>query len=108
MRNCRRVASRQLLYERLLRTVDLRRRWVAFVSPVTPIENQELHKGDVIIFTGTDAKQRIGGHVGIILENKNGNISFIHGSSGKANGVTISNLSEAYYTQRFLKIVRVL
>lgn len=72
------------------------------------IDKSEAQKGDVIIFTGTDAKQRIGGHVGIILENKNGNISFIHGSSGKANSVTISNLSEAYYTQRFLKIVRVL
>lgn len=72
------------------------------------IDKSEAQKGDIIIFTGTDAKQRIGGHVGIILENKNGNISFIHGSSGKANGVTISNLSEAYYSQRFLKIVRIL
>ena len=54
------------------------------------IDQKEAQKGDVIVFTGTDVKLRVGGHVGIILENKNGDISFIHGSSGKANGVTIS------------------
>ena len=72
-----------------------------------PINKNEAQKGDVIVFTGTDAKQRTGGHVGLILDNNNGNITFIHGSSGKANGVTISNLSEGYYTQRFLKVIRV-
>ena len=72
------------------------------------IDKIDAQKGDVIVFTGTDATQKIGGHVGIILENKDGNITFIHGSSGKANGVTISKLSEGYYTQRFLKIVRVI
>lgn len=71
------------------------------------ISKNNAKTGDVIVFTGTDASQRIGGHVGIVLENNNGNISFIHSSSGKKNGVTISSLSEGYYTQRFLKIVRV-
>ena len=72
------------------------------------INKYDAQKGDVIVFTGTNASDRIGGHVGIVLENKNGNIAFIHGSSGKANGVTISNLSDGYYTKRFLKVVRVL
>lgn len=72
------------------------------------IDKYDAQKGDVIVFTGTDAMQRIGGHVGLVLENNSGNITFIHGSSGKANGVTISNLSEGYYTQRFLKVVRVI
>jgi cell wall-associated NlpC family hydrolase len=71
------------------------------------ISKNNAKTGDVIVFTGTDASQRIGGHVGIVLENNNGNISFIHSSSGKKNGVIISSLSEGYYTQRFLKIVRV-
>ncbi len=72
------------------------------------IDKNNAQKGDVIVFTGTDSNTKIGGHVGMILENDNGNITFIHGSSGKANGVTISKLSEGYYTQRFLKIVRVI
>ena len=73
-----------------------------------PINKYEAQKGDVIVFTGTNASDKIGGHVGIVLENKNGNIEFIHGSSGKANGVTISSLSDGYYTKRFLKVVRVI
>jgi lipoprotein Spr len=71
------------------------------------ISKKDAQRGDVIVFTGTNASQKIGGHVGIILENKDGDISFIHSSSGKSKGVTISSLSEGYYSQRFLKIVRV-
>lgn len=72
-----------------------------------PINKNEAQKGDVIVFTGSNAAQRVGGHVGIVLENNNGDLQFIHGSSGKGKCVTISNLSENYYTQRFLKVVRV-
>ena len=72
------------------------------------ISKNEAKTGDVIVFTGTNASNRIGGHVGIVLENNNGTISFIHSSSGKKNGVTISTLKEGYYQQRFLKIVRVI
>lgn len=72
------------------------------------VDKNKAEKGDVIVFTGTDATQRIGGHVGLVLENNDGDLTFIHGSSGKANGVTISKLSEGYYTKRFLKVVRVI
>lgn len=72
------------------------------------ISRNDAQKGDVLVFTGTDATQRIGGHVGLVLENNNGDITFIHGSSGKGKGVTISKLSENYYTLRFLKVVRVI
>lgn len=79
-----------------------------YMSYGKTIDKSDAQKGDVLVFTGTDATQRIGGHVGLILENNNGDITFIHGSSGKAKGVTISKLSEGYYTQRFLKVVRVI
>lgn len=72
------------------------------------INKNDAQKGDVLVFTGTDATKKIGGHVGIVLENNNGDITFIHGSSGKGKGVMISKLSETYYTQRFLKVVRVI
>ncbi|MDB5227300.1 MAG: hydrolase [Bacteroidota bacterium] len=71
------------------------------------VNEHDAQKGDVIVFTGTDATQKTGGHVGIILDKNRDDITFIHGSSGKAKGVTISKLSDAYYSQRFLKIVRV-
>lgn len=73
----------------------------------TTIAKENAQKGDVILFTGTDASTRVGGHVGIVLENTNGDITFIHSSSGKGKGVTMSKLSEGYYTQRFLKVIRV-
>ena len=79
-----------------------------YMSYGKSVSKNEAQKGDVIVFTGTDSNTKVGGHVGLVLENDNGNITFIHGSSGKANGVTISKLSEGYYTQRFLKIVRVI
>lgn len=63
--------------------------------------------GDFILFTGTDSTVRVCGHVGLITENKNNNILFIHSSSGKANGVTISPL-EGYYRTRYLKCTRIL
>jgi lipoprotein Spr len=64
--------------------------------------------GDVIVFTGTNAKRRSPGHVGIVLKCDNGVPTFIHSSSGKKKGVIISDFNESpYYKKRFIKIVRV-
>lgn len=62
--------------------------------------------GDLILFTGTDSSVRIVGHMGIVLENTGDTVRFIHSSSGKANGVTISPLN-GYYEGRFEKVVRI-
>lgn len=63
--------------------------------------------GDILVFTGSNAKVRKPGHVGIIYsKDENGKIRFIHSSSGKAKGVTITDL-EGYYKNRFLKAVTV-
>lgn len=65
--------------------------------------------GDVIVFTGTNAKERTPGHVGIILSDAGEELKFIHSSSNKKHpGVKISTYKESpYYEKRFLKIVRV-
>ena len=65
--------------------------------------------GDVIVFTGTHAKNKYPGHVGIILSNPGEEIKFIHSSSSKKkSGVKISNFKdEPYYKVRFIKIVRI-
>jgi cell wall-associated NlpC family hydrolase len=62
--------------------------------------------GDLILFTGTDSAIRIVGHMGIIESNSAGKLSFIHSTSGKAKGVTITPLAD-YYKKRFVKIIRV-
>ncbi|WP_113664282.1 C40 family peptidase [Pedobacter nanyangensis] len=64
--------------------------------------------GDILVFTGSNARVRRPGHVGIVYsKDADGNIKFIHSSSGKAKGVTITDL-EGYYKNRFLKAVTVM
>ena len=62
--------------------------------------------GDLILFTGTDVSKHVVGHIGMVTENSANGLEFIHSSSGKSNGVTLSPLS-GYYETRFVKIIRV-
>ncbi|MEO8415566.1 MAG: NlpC/P60 family protein [Ginsengibacter sp.] len=62
--------------------------------------------GDLILFTGTDTTGWVVGHMGIITQNEDGKIKFIHSSSGKSVGVVISGMSK-YYETRFVKVIRV-
>ncbi len=79
-----------------------------YMSFGTAVDMENAKQGDVIVFTGTDASERVGGHVGIVLQNNKNDITFIHSSSGKSKGVIISKLSQGYYSERFLKVVRVI
>jgi cell wall-associated NlpC family hydrolase len=71
----------------------------------TTIPLAESKKGDLILFTGTDSTEREIGHMGIVLTNDSGHVKFIHSSSGRAHGVTISPLDK-YYQGRFVKTIR--
>lgn len=64
--------------------------------------------GDIIVFTGTNAKNRAPGHVGIILSKPGEIIKFIHSSSSKKkSGIKISSYEESPdYKKRFIKMVR--
>lgn len=78
-----------------------------FAKKGKTIALSEAKLGDILIFTGTNRKSRTAGHVGIIYsKDEDGNIKFIHSSSGKAKGVTITNL-DGVYKHRFLKAVTV-
>jgi|FrelakmetLWP11LW_1041352.scaffolds.fasta_scaffold89305_1 cell wall-associated NlpC family hydrolase len=79
---------------------------VDFTNYGLEIPTEETKPGDLILFTGTDSTIRVVGHMGIIVENKNGEILFIHSSSGHANGVVITKLN-SYYQGRFVKMIRV-
>lgn len=62
-------------------------------------------EGDLILFTGTNDSIRIVGHMGIVTENAD-TLKFIHSTSGRAYGVTISDLGE-HYKKRFVKVIRI-
>jgi cell wall-associated NlpC family hydrolase len=62
--------------------------------------------GDLILFKGTNAKSRKVGHMGIVVENDNDGVAFIHSSSGHKMGVHISELA-GYYRQRLVKVIRI-
>ena len=79
---------------------------VEFTNLGKTIETNNAKPGDLILFTGTDTGKHTVGHIGIITDNHNGQVEFIHSSSGKANGVTISDLS-GYYQTRFVKVIRI-
>jgi cell wall-associated NlpC family hydrolase len=79
---------------------------IGFIDVGDDISSTEAKPGDLILFTGTDSTIRTIGHMGIIVSNKNGELAFIHSTSGKAKGVVITPF-ENYYKSRFVKVIRV-
>lgn len=66
-------------------------------------------RGDIMLFTGTKPEIRKVGHAGIVLNNEEGVIDFIHSSSSKKHfGVTITRYNASGYEKRFLRIINVL
>ena len=79
---------------------------VDFTNTGKEVDIRTAKEGDLILFTGTVDTIRIVGHMGIVTENVD-TLKFIHSTSGKANGVTVSILTD-HYKQRFVKVIRVL
>lgn len=77
-----------------------------FAGAGTPVKLADAKVGDVLIFTGTNPRVRKIGHVGIIYSIENGEIKFIHSTSGKAHGVTVTEFND-YYKSRFMKAVSI-
>ncbi|HEX8356023.1 MAG TPA: C40 family peptidase, partial [Segetibacter sp.] len=70
--------------------ISVPRSSVNFTGVEKEISIAEAKPGDIILFTGTDSAIRIVGHMGIISSVSNNEVQFIHSTSGKANGVTIT------------------
>jgi lipoprotein Spr len=77
-----------------------------FASSGVPVKLADAKVGDVMLFTGSNPKVRQIGHVGIIYSIENGEIKFIHSSSGKAKGVTVTEFND-HYKRRFMKAVSI-
>ncbi len=79
---------------------------VDFTNYGQPVDSSEAKPGDLILFTGTDSTINVVGHMGIIVSNDKDGLKFIHSTSGKAKGVTISQVN-IYYKKRFVKVIGV-
>ena len=86
--------------------IEVPRSSVEFTNAYPEVPVTIAKEGDLILFTGTDSTEKAVGHMGIVVSNINDSITFIHSTSGKANGVTITPLND-YYKSRFVKVVRV-
>lgn len=86
--------------------IEVPRSSVSFTHVPHEVSLPEAKPADLILFTGTDSMIRIVGHMGIVVWSNGSELIFIHSSSGKANGVTLTPLND-YYKGRFMKVVRV-
>ena len=84
--------------------ISVPRSSVDFTNAGTEIPIKDSKPGDIILFTGHNEKSGVVGHMGIITENKNGNVQFIHASEIK--GVIITGMN-SYFIPRFVKVNRV-
>lgn len=71
----------------------------------TDVKEKNARAGDIILFTGSDNKKI--GHMGIVTENKNDTIKFLHSATSRNIGVIESSLA-GYYRKHFVKIIRIL
>lgn len=67
---------------------------------------EDIEKGDLLFFKSPAPNNPNIGHVGIVIENDNGNIRFIHSSTGR--GVVIDDLESRHYGKRFIEARRFL
>lgn len=86
--------------------IQVPRSSVDFTNYGVTINEADAQPGDLILFTGTDSSSTVVGHMGIITGKTNGEINFIHSTSGKAYGVTSTALNK-YYRKRFVKVIRI-
>lgn len=75
-----------------------------FTNAGKEIPIKDSKRGDFILFTGSDAKSGVVGHMGIITRNIRGNIEFIHAAT--SGGVMISGMN-SYFVPRFVKVNRI-
>jgi hypothetical protein len=86
--------------------IQVPRSSIDFTHVGDEVQLPNVKAGDLILFTGTDSTERFVGHMGIVVDNQNGQLNFIHSSSGKAHGVTITPLN-GYYRGRYMKTIRI-
>lgn len=69
----------------------------------TEVSRDSLQPGDLVFFHSTYATSAAASHCGIYV----GNGQFVHSASGGNRGITVSNLSDAYYSRHYLTARRI-
>lgn len=69
----------------------------------TEVSRDDLQPGDLVFFQGTYATSSAASHCGIYI----GSGQFIHSASSGNRGITISNLSDSYYSRHYLTARRI-
>lgn len=78
-----------------------------YASVGKKVDFSQARKGDCIIFAGTAPGSKTVGHVGIVVENNENGLKFIHCSSSKNHfGVVITDYESSGYPKRFLQVRR--
>lgn len=78
---------------------------IDFTNVGKEVSAAQAKAGDLVLFTGTDSTERFVGHMGIVVSNSD-TLRFIHSTSGKQYGVTITPLNH-YYQRRYVKTIRI-
>jgi cell wall-associated NlpC family hydrolase len=79
---------------------------IDFTNVGRTLPSDSAKAGDLILFTGTDSTEKFVGHMGLVVSNQNRQLEFIHSTSGKKYGVTITPLND-YYRGRYMKTIRI-
>ena len=87
--------------------IQVPRSSVDFTNAGTEVPLGNCKPGDLILFTGTNSKIRTVGHIGLVIANDKGNVTFIQSTSGAEYGVTITPLNQGYM-DRFVKVISIL
>jgi hypothetical protein len=87
-------------------SIKVPRSSVDFTNYGITVNLADAETGDLILFTETDTLSKVVGHMGIVTEIVDGELQFIHSTSGKAYSVTISKLNP-HYKKRFVKVIRI-
>lgn len=72
------------------------------------ISLQEAIPGDILLFKGSNVRDNTPGHLGIISEINGSEVKFLHSATSNRRGIMQSSLSESYFKDRFIKVIRVL
>ncbi|MDB4920470.1 C40 family peptidase [Mucilaginibacter sp.] len=78
-----------------------------FINAGEKVSLEDARPGDIILFTSPTKRSRRIGHIGIVFSNTGDEFKFIHSTSGKEYGVTITAM-DATYKRRFVQVVRLL
>ena len=86
--------------------VAVPRQSVGFAYVKRHIDIKNAKTGDLILFTGTDSTVKVVGHMGILKVDPGKEITFLHSTSGKDDGVTETPLN-TYYQGRYMHTIRI-